>query len=53
MTMEPSSMNMIMNMTGVFVPFTRANVYSAVDTLILAALAYDYVPDPMDYRQFT
>jgi hypothetical protein len=53
MTTEPSAVNMIMNMTGVFVPFTRANVYSAVDILILATLAYDYVPDTMDYRQFT
>jgi hypothetical protein len=44
---------MFMKMTGVFVPSTRANVYSAVDTLILATQGIDYVPDIMEYQQVT
>jgi hypothetical protein len=53
MTTESSSMNMSMNMTGIFVPFTHATVYSAVDTLILATRGYHFESDTMDYRAVT
>jgi hypothetical protein len=51
MILDPGAI--YMNMTGVFVPSTSANVYSAVDTLILATQGVNYVPDIMTYQQVT
>jgi hypothetical protein len=55
MTTGPSTANvsMNMNMTGIIVPFTHANVYSAVDTLLLATHGYDFESDTLDYRSVT
>jgi hypothetical protein len=42
-----------MNMSGVFVPFIRTNVYSAVNTLVLATQGVDYVPDSLSLCEVT
>jgi hypothetical protein len=44
---------MNMTMTGAFLPFYGAQVYSAVDTMVIAAQGYDYVPNSWDYNEFT
>jgi hypothetical protein len=50
-TTEPSAM--AMNISGAFLPFFSDNVYFTVDTLIAAVQGIDFVPNTMDYHEFT
>jgi hypothetical protein len=48
---EPGAL--VMNITGAFLPYFGAHVYSAVDTLIFSIQGIDFVSRSLDYYEFT
>jgi Beta propeller domain len=50
---ESSTNSLNMSLTGAFLPSYSAQLYSSIDTMIIASVGYDYIPDSNKYHRYT